>query len=59
MDKEHGVGVMRIKEFNIAMMGRWCCRMVNDRGGIWFRVLAARYGVEEGQLKEGEREVSV
>ncbi|MCI65581.1 endonuclease/exonuclease/phosphatase family protein, partial [Trifolium medium] len=27
--------------------------MLVDRGGLWFRVLAARYGVERGCLREG------
>jgi hypothetical protein len=26
-----------------------------DRGGLWFRVLTARYGVEHGRLREGGR----
>jgi hypothetical protein len=29
--------------------------MLVDRGGMWFRVLAARYGVERGRLREGGR----
>ncbi|MCI64663.1 non-LTR retrotransposon transposase, partial [Trifolium medium] len=29
--------------------------MLVDRGGLWFRVLAARYGVERGRLKAGGR----
>ncbi|MCI29753.1 putative non-LTR retroelement reverse transcriptase related protein, partial [Trifolium medium] len=29
--------------------------MLVDRGGLWFRVLAARYGVERGCLRTGER----
>ncbi|MCI64924.1 putative non-LTR retroelement reverse transcriptase related, partial [Trifolium medium] len=27
--------------------------MLVDREGLWFRVLAARYGVERGRLREG------
>ncbi|KAK2387235.1 hypothetical protein QL285_061035 [Trifolium repens] len=29
--------------------------MLVDRGGLWFRVLEARYGVEHGRLREGGR----
>ncbi|MCI12548.1 hypothetical protein A2U01_0033653, partial [Trifolium medium] len=29
--------------------------MLVDRGGLWFRVSAVRYGVEGGRLKEGGR----
>ncbi|MCI70365.1 hypothetical protein A2U01_0091628, partial [Trifolium medium] len=31
--------------------------MLVDRGGLWFRVLAARYRVEGGKLKEEGRNV--
>ncbi|GAU51777.1 hypothetical protein TSUD_415630, partial [Trifolium subterraneum] len=33
--------------------GKWCWRMLVDREGLWFRVLAARYGVERGSLCAG------
>ncbi|PNX55797.1 receptor-like kinase, partial [Trifolium pratense] len=33
--------------------GKWCWRMLVDREGMWFRVLAGRYGVERGRLCEG------
>ncbi|MCI41887.1 hypothetical protein A2U01_0063121, partial [Trifolium medium] len=29
--------------------------MLVDRQGLWFRVLAARYGMEGGRLREGGR----
>ncbi|GAU10220.1 hypothetical protein TSUD_423930, partial [Trifolium subterraneum] len=38
-----------------APSGKWCWRMLVDRGGLWFRVLAARYGVERGCVREGGR----
>ncbi|MCH86955.1 RNA-directed DNA polymerase (Reverse transcriptase), partial [Trifolium medium] len=38
--------------------GKWCWRMLVDRGGLWFTVLAARYGVERGCLREGGRSAS-
>jgi hypothetical protein len=30
-----------------------------DKGGLWFRVLAARYGMKRGRLSEGGREDGV
>ncbi|GAU23620.1 hypothetical protein TSUD_386090 [Trifolium subterraneum] len=36
-----------------APSGKWCWRMLVDRGGLWFRVLAARYGLERGRLCAG------
>jgi hypothetical protein len=54
--KEYGgLGVRQLKEFNIALLGKWCWRMLVDHGGLWFRVLVARYGVEHGRLREGGR----
>ncbi|CAJ2673056.1 unnamed protein product [Trifolium pratense] len=52
--KEYGgLGVRQLKEFNLALLGKWCWRMLVDREGLWFRVLAGRYGVERGRLCEG------
>ncbi|GAU40363.1 hypothetical protein TSUD_319750 [Trifolium subterraneum] len=42
-----------------APSGKWCWRMLVVREGLWFRVLAARYGVERGRLREGGRRGSV
>ncbi|GAU24432.1 hypothetical protein TSUD_364160 [Trifolium subterraneum] len=54
--KEYGgLGVSQLREFNLALLGKWCWRMLVDREGLWFRVLAARYGVERGRLKAGGR----
>ncbi|PNX64609.1 alpha-1,6-xylosyltransferase, partial [Trifolium pratense] len=35
--------------------GKWCWRMLVDREGMWFRVLAAWYGLERGRLRAGGR----
>jgi hypothetical protein len=49
--KEYGgLGVRRLREFNIALLGKWCWRMLVDRGGLWYRVLVARFGEERGCL---------
>jgi len=50
--------VRQLKEFNLALLGKWCWRMLVDRGGLWFRVLVARYGEEAGRLEVGGRSVS-
>ncbi|MCI91815.1 RNA-directed DNA polymerase (Reverse transcriptase), partial [Trifolium medium] len=41
--------VRQLRKFNIALLGKWCWRMLVDKGGLWFRVLAARYEVERGR----------
>jgi len=34
--------VRQLKEFNTALLGKWCWRMLVERGGLWYRVLVAR-----------------
>jgi hypothetical protein len=58
--KEHGgLGVRRLREFNEALLGKWCWRMLVDREGLWYRVLVARYGEEDGRLEDGGRSGSL
>jgi hypothetical protein len=59
MRKEYGgLGVRQLREFNLTLLGKWCWMMLVDREGLWFRVLAARYGLERGRLREGGRRAS-
>jgi hypothetical protein len=51
--EDGGLGVRQLKEFNIALLGKWCWRLLVDRGGLWYRVLVARYGEEAGRLGAG------
>jgi len=50
--------VRQLREFNIALLGKWCWRMLVDRGDFWYRVLAARYGEVAGRLEVGGRSAS-
>jgi hypothetical protein len=34
----------------LALLGKWCWRMLVDRGGLWHRVLVARYGEVNGKF---------
>jgi len=43
-----GLGVRRLQEFNIALLGKWCWRCLVDREGLWLKVLTSRYGVSGG-----------
>jgi len=54
-----GLGVRRLHEFNISLLGKWWWRMLVDRDDLWYRVLKARYGEEGGRLIEGGRDCSM
>jgi len=54
MSKEvGGLGVQRLREFNIALLGKWCWRCLVGREGLWFKVLSSRYREHRGRLREG------
>ncbi|GAU36456.1 hypothetical protein TSUD_166220 [Trifolium subterraneum] len=48
-----GVGVRQMREFNTALLGKWFWRLLVDKKGIWYQVLAARYGEEAGRVLVG------
>jgi len=50
--------VRKLKEFNNALLGKWCWRMLVDTCGLWYRVLVARYGELGRRLEVGSRSVS-
>ena len=33
-----GLGVRRLGEFNISLLGKWCWRLFVDKDGLWYRV---------------------
>jgi len=52
------LGARKLKEFNLALLGKWCWRLLVDRGGFWYRVLVAMYGELGGRLEVRGRSVS-
>jgi hypothetical protein len=48
-----GLGIRRLQEFNIVLLGKWCWRCLVDKEGLWFKVLSSRYGEQRGRLREG------
>jgi len=53
-----GLGVRRLGEFNLSLLGKWCWRLKVDKEGLWYRVLKARYGEEGGCIRDGGRYAS-
>ena len=49
------LGVRSIREFNIALLRKWCWRMLEEKESLWFRVLSACYRVDGGRLLGGGR----
>ncbi|GAU42662.1 hypothetical protein TSUD_398680 [Trifolium subterraneum] len=45
-----GLGVRQMRAFNTALLGKWCWRMLVDKSGLWYLLLAARYGEEAGRV---------
>jgi hypothetical protein len=48
-----------MREFNNALLEKWCWGLLVDRGGPWYRVLVARYDEAAGRLMVGGRSGSV
>lgn len=53
------MGVRRIIEFNIALLGRWCWRMVTDRVSYGLECWPLGMVIEGSSLREGGRNGSV
>jgi len=42
----------------MALLGKWCWRLLVEKESLWYRVLLARYGEEGGRLLDGGRTTS-
>ncbi|MCI83598.1 non-LTR retrotransposon transposase, partial [Trifolium medium] len=49
------MGFRQMREFNTALLGKWCRRMLVDKAGLWYRVLVAHYGEVVARLAIGGR----
>ena len=60
MNKESGgLGVRKIREFNLTLLGKWCWRLQEERERLWYIVLMARYGEVGDRIEDGGRLTSV
>ncbi|GAU49774.1 hypothetical protein TSUD_141640 [Trifolium subterraneum] len=53
-----GLGVRKVKEFNVALLGKWCWRLRTERDEFWRQVLVRKYGESRGVIGEGGRKAS-
>jgi len=42
----------------VALLGKWCWRLLVERDMLWFKVLSARYGLVDGRLRGGGHHAS-
>ncbi|RHN41203.1 hypothetical protein MtrunA17_Chr8g0363541 [Medicago truncatula] len=49
------VEVWGLREFNVALLGKLCWRLLVERSSLWYRVLVTRYVEEDGRLVVGDR----
>jgi len=47
---------MRIHEFNLALLEKWCWILYVEWDSLWFMVLEWRYRVDRGCIKEDWRD---
>jgi hypothetical protein len=47
--------VRQLRAFNISLLGNCYRSMFVDKVGLWYKVLASRYGEERRCLREGGR----
>jgi len=44
------IGSRRMKEFNVALLEKWCWRLTKEIDRLWYSVLAARYREVGGRI---------
>lgn len=43
-----GLGVRKIREFNLSWLGKWCRRMYVGQRSLKYKVLVSKYGQKGG-----------
>ena len=47
--KDGGLGIKKLHILNKALLGKWSWRFVSKRESFWKKVVARKYGFEEGR----------
>lgn len=55
---EWGLGVCNLKAFNLALLGKWCWRLINNRDDLLFKVLCSKYGSINESVGGGAKKAS-
>ncbi|GAU49405.1 hypothetical protein TSUD_92510 [Trifolium subterraneum] len=48
-----GLGVRQLREFNTTLLGKWCWRMLVDKGGMWEGAVGGEWFVESIERRVG------
>jgi len=53
--EDGGLGIIDLRTFNLALLGKWVWRLGSDKGGLWKEIIVSKY---EGwrSLREGEKD---
>jgi len=56
-----GLGIINVRSFNLALLGKWICRLNSDKGGLWREVIESKYGGWRGlrELQNDNNKVSL
>jgi hypothetical protein len=46
-----GLGVYRLRKFNLTLLGKLCWRLYVDQEELWFKLLAAKYGCKDSSIQ--------
>lgn len=57
--EEGSLGIKNLKVFNESLLGKWVCKIRNERSSLWYRALSCRYGGNEGHMYIGKGDISM
>ena len=53
--EDGGLGIIDLRTFNLALLGKWVWRLGSDKGGLWKEIIVSKYGGWRS-LREGEKD---
>ena len=48
------LGIIDLKNFNLALLGKWIWRLGSDKGGLWKEIIVSKYGGWRSLSEEGK-----